>query len=150
MDKKKQKQFAHELKMLVAKHMKSEIDLMVEGLWEDGDWSDSFMEEEDKLLKDHDMYSGENEIREERHDLYIDSFSQALTDISRVLIESLNEMQAYPHKIYEDGVCIAKFHNNAETEANILWEEVIESTDDLSAKFETIDENGNEVTKTLD
>jgi hypothetical protein len=144
MDEKKQKQFAHELKVLVAKHMKTEIDDMVEGLWADGHWSDLFEGEEEQLLKEHGLT--EIEVDEENHDIYMESFSGALTDIKKVLTESIEEMQSYPHKIYEDGVCIAKFHFNAQTEAHDLWEQVCNSTDDLGAYFETIDPDGEFVT----
>ena len=150
MDDKKQKQFAHELKTLVAKYMKAEIKGTVDGVWEDGPFSDEYEKEESKLLSQYLLSKYKvgvlGEMNNENHDIYMESFSESLDLIGTELEKCLDEFGQYPHRIYEYGVCIAKFHSNAQTEAHDLWEEVTRSTDDMSSYFETIDPDGDFVT----
>jgi len=145
MDDKKQKQFAHELKTLVAKYMKAEIKGTVDGVWEDGPFSDEYEKKESELLSKYKMQD-KGGMNDEHHDLYMESFSESLDLIGTELERCLDEFGQYPHRIYEYGVCIAKFHSNAQTEAHDLWEEVTRSTDDMSSYFETIDPDGDFVT----
>lgn len=149
MDEKKKKELKKDLMALISRHMKKELVGTVEGMWEDGPFSVEYEDEESELMAEYKI-DPEDEGYEENHDAFMESFSECLTDIQQMITECFEERGSYPHKIYEDGVCIAKFHVNAENEAHELWDEVTKSTNDFSAKFETIDEDGNEVTKTLD
>jgi len=157
MKKEKQVEFASELKLLIAKHFENQLSEFVEEMWNDGPWSDGYETDEEALLlkfglveknRNLDFDPDDPGMNEENNTLYMESLSDAITEIKEHLIASLKDIEhgKYPHRIYEYGVCIAKFHGNAQTEAHDLWEEVCNSTDDFGAYFETIDPDGAPVT----